>query len=131
MSLYLSELLKNKKVLDKKIEELARALDTDQDEKLAKALFNLIDARQSSLLQIDAANHNSLINLSGTEVTITVAIIVRDTIKGKIEVLTSLIENEHCKLDKLELQHQRDKFYEEYNLLSMGIERNDLQVKIG
>lgn len=127
---YLSEVLSKKKILDKKINEIKKILQTTQTEKLAKELYDLLDKRQSELLKIRAANTASKISIGGNEVSIDTAVIIRDTIKEKINVLTTLINNEECVLDKVELQNQRDVYYKDYILLVMGIERNDLQVRI-
>jgi hypothetical protein len=127
---YLSEVISKKKILDKKINEIKKTLQTIQNEKLAKELYSLLDKRQSELIKIRAANAASEISIGGKEVTIDTAVIIRDTIKEKINVLTTLINNEECVLDKVELQNQRDVYYEDYILLAMGIKRNDLQVRI-
>jgi hypothetical protein len=69
-------------------------------------------------------------NVGGTEISVSTVIIIRNTIKEKIDLLTSMIDNKDCNLDKIELQRQRDKYYSEYILLTMGINRNDLTVTI-
>ena len=127
---YLSEVISKKEILDKKINEIKKILQTTQTEKLAKELYDLLDKRQSELIKIRAANTASKISIGGNEVSIDTAVIIRDTIKEKINVLTTLINNEECILDKVELQNQRDAYYEDYILLAMGIKRNDLQVRI-
>ncbi len=127
---YLAEVVAQKIIFDKKIKEVKRMLQYEQTEKLAQELFALLELRQSKILNIEVANNVSKISLGGTEVTISTAIIIRDTIKEKIDVLTTLINNKDCGLDKVELQGQRDKYYDEYVLLTMGVTRNDLQVKV-
>lgn len=128
---YLFEILENKKILDKKIKELSSVMSVYQNEVLAEKLFTLIDERLSMLMDIETANNVSTINIGGNEVTIATAISIRDAVKGKIDILTSLIEDKNCELDKIKLQEQRDKYISEHVLLSMGINRNDLQVKVG
>ena len=127
---YLSELVTKKKIIDKKIKELETTLQSIQTEALAEKLYALLEIRQSYLIQIRTANAVSKINIGGKEITIDTAIIIKNTIKQKIDTLTSLINNKDCTLDVIELQKQRDQYYEDYILLSMGITRNDLQVKI-
>lgn len=127
---YLAEVVSQKIIFDKKIKEVKKMLQYEQTEKLAQELYALLEQRQSKILNIELANNASKISIGGVEVTITTAIIIKNTIKEKIGVLTSLIGNKDCNLDKIELQSQRDKFYEEYILLTMGVTRNDLQVKV-
>jgi len=131
MSTSLSEVIAKKRVLDKRISELKRVIIREQDNNLVEELVALLEIRQSHLINIEAANNVSQIKLGGTPVSIAAAIQLKNTIKEKINILTSLIENEDQKLDILELQKQRDKYFDEYILLSAGIARNDLEVTIG
>ncbi len=128
---YLFELLTDKTMLDMKIDEIKSILKYEQNDNLAQELFALLELRQSKLLHIAAANNMSKMNVGGTEISIATAIIIRSTIKEKIDILTNMIGNKDCHLDKIELQKQRDRYYGEYVLLSMGIKRNDLTVTVG
>lgn len=128
---YLFELLTDKTMLDIKIEEIKSILKDEQNDNLAQELFALLELRQSKLLHISAANNMSKLNVGGSEISIDTAVTVRKTIKEKIDVLTDMIINKDCRLDKIELQKQRDRYYGEYVLLSMGIKRNDLTVMVG
>lgn len=127
----LHELLLQKKVLDLKIRELKRIIQYTQSDDLAEELFALIEIRQSKILTIKSINKISKIIIGGTEVDLDVAVRIRDTVEEKIDILTSLINNNDCSLNKIELQSQRDKFYEEFIILSAGITNNDLKIKIG
>lgn len=131
MPAYLAEVLAKKRILDKKIKEVKNLLRYEQTDTLAQELFALLELRQGKLLHIEAANYTSKINIGGTEVSIAVALHIRNTIKEKIDVLTGLINTQECPLDKIELQQQRDKYYDDYVLLTMGITRNDLNVSVG
>jgi hypothetical protein len=126
----LYEILLQKTILDKKISELSEVLKYSHDDEIAQELFALIDLRQGKLLNINKANNSSNILIGGTEVDIATTIIIMRTIKHKIDILTSLISDPDCKLNKVELQAQRDKFYDEYVLLRVCIERNDLNVTV-
>jgi hypothetical protein len=128
---YLFELLTDKTMLDIKIEEIKSMLKYEQTDDLAQELFGLLELRQSKLLHIATANNMSKLNVGGTEINITTAITIKNTIKEKIDILTNMINNKDCHLDKIELQKQRDRYYGEYVLLSMGIKRNDLTVTMG
>jgi len=48
-----------------------------------------------------------------------------------MDILTAMINNKDSHLDKIELQRQRDRYHDEYVLLSMGIKKNDLTITIG
>jgi len=128
--MYLAEILEDKKLLDLKIAEVKSILNNKQTDDLAQELFVLLELRQSKLLNIDAANHASIIKIGSTELSVFTTVVIRDTIKEKIDVITALINNDDCDLDKIELQAQRDKHYGELILLNMAINRNDLQVTV-
>ncbi len=128
---YLYELLSDKIMLDVKIDEIKSILKYEQNDNLAQELFALLELRQSKLLNISTANNMSKMNVGGTEINISTAVIIRTTIKEKIDILTDMINNRDCHLDKIELQKQRDRYHGEYTLLSMGIKRNDLTVTVG
>lgn len=127
---YLFELVSQKKVVEKKIEELNFILQYDHTELVANELFHLLERKQALLISIDTANSSSVINIGGQDITISAAIRLKNKIKEQIDVLTSLINNKDCNLNKIELQKQRDKQYESYILLSMGVLKNDLQVSV-
>jgi len=127
----LFEILTDKKMLDTKIEEIKSILLHEQTDDLAQELFALLELRQSKILNIIKANSVSKLNIGGTEIDITTAVVIRNTIKEKIDFLTDMINNKDCDLNKIGLQQQRDKHYSEYVLLSMGIKRNDLTVIVG
>lgn len=125
-----AELVAQKKVLDKKIKELKSLIKINPSEDLASELFRLIEQKQNKLLNINAANNISKINIGGTEVSVSTALVIRNTIKEKIDVLSMLISDKNNELEKLSLQKQRDSFYDEYILLTLGVMKNDLRVTI-
>lgn len=127
---YLFELLTDKTMIDIKISEIKSILKHEQKDSLAQELFRLFELKQSKLLYISAANNTSKLTIGENEINITTALIIRKTIKEKIDILTDMINNKDCCLDKMELQKQRDRYYDEYILLSMGIKRNDLTIII-
>jgi hypothetical protein len=129
--MYLTEVIAQKKLFDKKISEVKRLLKIKPTEELAQELMDLLEMRQAKKININSANEQSKINLGGTDITITVAIMLRDTIKEKIEILTELINDPESSLDKLKLLEQRDRHFSEYTLINMGIQRNDLNVTVG
>jgi hypothetical protein len=128
---YLFELLTDKTMIDIKIGEIKSILKHEQNDSLAQELFRLFELKQSKLLYISTANNTSKLNIGENEINVATALIIRKTIKEKIDILTDMINNKDCRLDKIELQKQRDRYYDEYVLLSMGIKRNDLTITIG
>lgn len=129
--MYLIELMAQKKMYDQKIREVRKLLEVRPSEDLAYELLDLLEIRQGKLISINRANEQSTLNLGGTDITITLAVMIRDTIKAKMDVLTSLINNPDNGLDKIKLLEQRDKHFNEYTLISMGVTKNDLNVKVG
>jgi hypothetical protein len=127
---YLSELIFQKKMFDQKIKELKPILSQLQTDKIAEELRAALELRQGLLLRIKAANEASKLVIGGTEVAISVAVVLRDTLVEQIDIITDLIEDPECTLDKVDLQRKRDRYYEEYTLLSMAILRNDLTVTV-
>ena len=127
----LAEVLADKRYLDQKIDELKVAIARKPNDSLVQELLALIELRQARRLSITAANSKSVIRLGETEVTINVAIEIRNTIKEKMDILTSMINNEDSGLDVITLQQQRDKYQREYALITLGITNNDLKVTLG
>lgn len=127
----LRNLICEKEMLKKKISELKNIMSYNTIDDIAQELFAHIELLQAKKININAINDKIKINIGGKEVGITTVIILRDTAKNKTDILTSLIVDNECKLDKIELMKQRDDIYEEYVLLSNKIILNDLNVKIG
>ncbi len=129
--MYLTEVIAQKKLYDRKIVEVKMLLKVRPDELLAQELMDLLEMRQGKLININSANEQSKISLGGTDVPISVAVMIRDTIDEKVSILTDLINDTDSSLDKLKLLKQRDKHFDEYTLINMGIQRNDLNVTVG
>jgi len=129
--MHLKELIYEKIMLDEKIAELESILHYSATDVITKALLDAIDLRQNKLLSIHSVNNKSKINIGDTKVDINTAIIIRNTIQQKMDILTNLINDNNCALDKLELMAQRDSYYEQVVLLNIGILKNDLSIEIG
>ena len=127
----LRSLVYEKELLEKKIVELKDILLYDASEDIAQELFGQLELLQAKKINIHKINNQIKITLGGKEVDISTAIVLRDTAKNKIDILTSLIVNNECGLNKIELMKQRDDLYEEYTLLSNEIVVSDLSVNIG
>lgn len=127
----LYEVLAHKKILDKKIKELRKLLSIEQDEDLAEELLATLELKQSKLITIHLSNKDTKISIGETELDIATAVIIRDTIKERINYVTDLISNPECHLNKLELMRQREKYFEEYVIISSRILQSDVNLKIG
>jgi hypothetical protein len=127
----LRSLVYEKELLEKKIVELKDILLYDASEDIAQELFGQLELLQAKKINIHTINNQIKIALGGKEVDISTAIVLRDTAKNKIDILTSLIVNNGCELNKIELMKQRDDLYEEYTLLSNEIIASDLNTNIG
>lgn len=129
--MYLKEIVCEKVMIDKKIVELEFILHHEATEAVTQALLEAIDLRQNKLLSIYSVNHKSKINIGDTKMDINTAIIIRNTIQQKMDILTGLINDNGCVLDKLGLMEQRDQYNGQLVLLNIGILKNDLSVEIG
>lgn len=129
--MYLTELIAYKDLIKKKLIEVEKCLSDSQSEDLANEYNILLDQLKNKLITIDSANNKSSLNLGGVDISISVAVIIRDSIKEKIDMFTNLINNPNCRLNKIDLMHQRDKHFDDYILLVMGIQKNDLNIIIG
>lgn len=127
----LRDLIYQKEMLEKKIIELRNIMHYDVSENIAQELFVQLELLQAKKVNLNAVNNQVKLDLGGKKVIISTAIIIRDTMKDKMNILTDLITDNECQLDKLTLMKQRDDIYEEYSLLSHKIVSSDLSVKIG
>ena len=131
--MYLIEILEQKKIIDQKIDELKTILlsDSNPDDGLAQRLINLLDLKQGKLMNINSANNQSKIKVGSTELSVANAVIIRDTIKEKIDLISQLILSKDCGLDKASLIDQRDKYFEEHMLINTCIIKSDTIVNLG
>ena len=127
----LRTLIYEKGILKRKVSELKNIIKYDATDTIAKELFAQLELLQAKNININTINNQIKIKLGGKEVGISTAVVLRDTTKEKINILTSLIVDNESKLDKVELIKQRDDIYEEYILLSNEITLSDLNVKRG
>lgn len=131
IDMLLRDLIHEKKMLKKKIVELKNILLCNASDDIAQELFSQLELLQAKKINIHTINNQIKINLGGKEVDIFTAVVLRDTAKSKIDILTNLITNNECGLNKIELMKQRDVIYEEYTLLSNEIVASDLNTNIG
>ena len=127
----LRDLIYEKEMLKKKIIELKNIMLYKATEDIAQELFGHIELLQAKKININTINNKIKITLGDKDVDITTVVVLRDTANSKMGILTSLIVNSECVLDKIELMKQRDSIYEEYVVLSNKIITNDLNTRIG
>lgn len=127
----LSNLIYEKEMLKRKVSELKNIIKHDATDAIANELFAQLELLQSKNININTINNQIKIKLGGKDVNVSTAVTLRDTTKEKINILTGLIIDNECKLDKVELIKQRDNIYEEYVLLSNEIKLSDLNVRVG
>lgn len=127
----LRDLIHEKKILEKKIVELKAIMRYEATEDIAQELFSQLELLQAKNINIHTINNQIKITLGGKEVYISTVVVLRNTAKDKIDILTSLIIDKECELNKIELMKQRDDLYEEYMLLSNEITTSDLNTRIG
>ena len=127
----LKTLIYQNKMLKKKINELHLLLVGSTDDTVLQELFVQLELLQSKKVNINNVNNQVKVSVGGKEIPISMAVVLRDTIRAKIDVLTSMITDAQCKLDKINLMEQRDSFYAEYTVMSHVVDASDLTVKIG
>lgn len=131
----LIKFLKDKEMLDIKIQELSDILSNELDieivDHLALELVKVIEERQNTLIAIHRANIASKISLGGSIIDVATAVIIKKSLNEKIKHITNLINNKNNYLDKLELMKQRDRYYEDLKLIIIALSKNDLNVTIG
>jgi len=113
--------------LEQKISQLEDYLHriADNNAKLADTattkLLDLLDKHRSHLILVNKVNNKVEVTIGSSKVSLANAIIILKTTKRKVDLLDSLIENEHGVLDVFDLMIQRDKLLEEYTTISNGL----------
>ncbi len=117
-----TELLSNRMYLKIAMEDLlgflksAKTVSTDRIDGVMTMLLRYIDDNQRYLIMLSESNRKAMITVGSSEVSVSSAIKVREGIKKKIDILTSLIEVRNEYLDILDLMEQRKQLYDEYIL---------------
>jgi len=130
--MYLREKLDELKLLKQKIAELEFYVcnsNTDKKDDLVKAVLSYIEDVQNIKLILNKVNNQSLINVGTSKIDTNTAIIIRNTLNTKINLISSIIKN-NTALDILTLVEQRDALIEEYNAINKAIRLADWSVQI-
>lgn len=124
----LAEVLIEMRNLRQKIKQLESYLhrtagqDTTVADEATIKLLDLLDKHRSHLILINKINNSIEVSIGGSKVSLANAILITKTMRRKIDLLDSLIEDEHSILDVFSLVEQRDKLLEEYTTISNGLQ---------
>jgi hypothetical protein len=122
--MFLGEVLQEKENLEFKISQLeglffkVAKIDSDKANELIKKLFDLLDKYRSHLILLNKINNKEEIEIGGSKINLANAVLLRETLEQKIEILNKLILEESSYTDVTSLIENRDKFYVEYKTIS-------------
>jgi hypothetical protein len=134
--MYLGEVLQEKESLLFKIQQLEQLFfkvaktDSDKANELIKKLFDLLDKYRSHLILINKINNKEEIVIGDSKINLANAVLLRDTLERKIEILNRLILEESAYTDVSSLIENRDKFQIEYKMISNELKSFEWRMKI-
>lgn len=131
------DIIVRRKILKSKIPELQIRLEQrgcvnkeDYDNTVSE-LFNLISELQSFSILLERSNNTTKVKIGDKEITISDALIVKETLKMKIDVFSGLInKTPENKFSVLTLFSQRDNLMEEYLVISKAITLSDWRTEV-
>lgn len=132
----LAEVIIEKINLELKIEQLQDYLNRVVGNNTALAdtattkLLDLFDKYRSHLMLINKINNSVNVSIGDQQISLANAILFIKTLKRKIELLNSLIDNEDCVLDVFDLMDQRDILLNEYTTIANNIASIEWNTKI-
>jgi hypothetical protein len=132
----LAELLIETENLRQKIVQLENylhrtaKLDAEAANIATTKLLDLLDKHRSHLILVNRVNNDVQMNIGGSTVSLANAILITKTMRLKIKLLDSLIEDDDVSLDVFDLIDQRDKLLEEYTTISNGIKSVEWRTNI-
>jgi len=134
--MYLREKIDELKNLKQKIKELTHYLSSNGDtltneqiNSVVKYLLKCIEDTQNIYLILNKVNSQTTISIGTSKIDVNKAVIIRDTISKKINLITNLLENNKL-LDVINLIGDRDPLLAEYNSINNAIRIADWSVKI-
>jgi hypothetical protein len=134
--MYLGEVLQEKENLLFKIQQLEQLFfkvsktDSDKANDLIKKLFDLLDKYRSHLILINKINNKEEIVIGDSKINLANAVLLRDTLERKIEILNRLILEESAYTEVSSLIENRDKFQVEYKMISNELKSFEWRMKI-
>jgi hypothetical protein len=132
----LAEVLVEMGSLKKKINQLSTCLDDmigsnqELEDAVITMLLSLLDKYRSHLILVNKVNNDVTVSIGGSEVSLANAVIIANTIKKKINVLDSLIENKDVLFDVFSLISNRDKLLEEYTTIKNNLRMIEWRTEI-
>lgn len=135
----LAEVLTRKRNIEKKIEDLTDYLfrlasdesiqDFSEIDDLVTSVYDLLERHQQHIFTIDRANASVEIEIGSSTTTLAATVRLRETVKRKMDILSSLIEtckyNKNSKFSITSLIGNRDKLLAEYDILTKTIRTKD------
>jgi len=126
--MYLAELMREQKDLERKIGELrdlsrvSLKKEADLDQAILK-MYALLDKQQNNRIVINNILNEVKLKVGDSDISMFNAMILRDTIKKKIDAVTLLVGKDND-LDLFKLLEDRDSLENDYNKLNDQIDSN-------
>jgi hypothetical protein len=137
--MFIGELLVRKNGIKEKISELRSFIQNLTDSPIDNAdlhsdalsmLFDLLDKYQDYSIMLEKVNIENKIVIGESEINVANAIKLRNTIKGKIDVLSDSINGSDYSIDVFDLMSKRDTLTEEHILINKTITISDWAIDI-
>mgnify|MGYP001041343265 CR=1 FL=1 len=133
MSVSLNSMVNEKERICKKISDLNNILresDCDHDD-VINELSVSVEKYLSLSIKIASIRGNVTININGNETDLSTANMIVESIKLKIDYLTSIIKNKNCSVqDRIKYIRDREKEMESLDFLSHHISLLELTVEV-
>jgi hypothetical protein len=104
--------------------------DSEKANELIKRLFEHIDKYRSHLILLNKINNEKEIVIGDSKINLANAVLLKKTLKHKIELLNRLITDDTSYTDIQSLIDNRDKFYIEYKTIATALESFEWRTKI-
>lgn len=134
--MYLREKLDELDLIKNKIFELKnyvcqRSNLTDEErDNIVKDIIGYIDKIQNIKLVLNKVNNQTTVEIANSELDLKTAVIIKNSIKEKIDLITDFINNSNNNLDVLTLMSQRDELINEFDAVNNSIRIADWSIKI-
>jgi hypothetical protein len=134
--MYLGEMINEMQHLEFKITQLEQLFfkvaksDSDKANEIIKKLFDHIDKYRSHLIILNKLNNEKEITIGDSKINLANAVLLKKTLKHKIELLNKLIVDDTSYTDVQSLIENRDKFHLEYKTIATELESFEWRTKI-
>lgn len=124
------DLIKNK-IFELKNHVCQRSNLTDEErDNIVKDIIDYIDKIQNIKLVLNKVNNQTIVEIANSELDLKTAVIIKNSIKEKIDLITDFINNSNNNLDVLTLMSQRDELINEFDAVNNSIRIADWSIKI-